>query len=306
MEQRPQLHAHQIHYTPLPYSALPSRVRDAFHSSDEPAQALPAAWDYGWRVGNLVFAQVANYERSVSSARIRQDLQVEGLRIARPVRAADGRFTSSGWRASQYVPGQVLARVDETVAAALRLDEAFREVDIPDSFKDIDFNDVFSVSDHLAWSRQPQTALAFDTEIAAQDTAQQLLEMLSPYFAEVNAPMQVCHADMFATTIYAGNQAPTVTDFVGVARPYGYSAALAIVDALIAEATELSIVQRYDHIPEFSQLIVRALAYRILVHGLHPESRSNIGSNLEWVVRGILSWLSAKNEAEETKFAHNA
>lgn len=270
-------------------SQLPDHVRDAFHASEQQAKQLGLAWDYGWRVNTHVFAQVAHPDRAAWSARVRENLQAEGVRIVRPVRSTDGRFINAGWRANHYVAGNLSRRVDETVAAALRLDTALQQVDIPDSFYEIDAADVFSVADHCAFAQNPLDEIEFNLDIPAQETAHELLERITRLLKPIDAPRQVCHADMFATTIYAGNQAPTVTDLVGVAHPYGYTAALTVIDALIAEACDDTVIARFQHIDNFDQLLLRALAYRVFVHALHPGATSNTGTNLSWVTGLVLS-----------------
>lgn len=273
-------------------SPLPDHVRDAFHAGEFDAQQLGLAWDYGWRVGEQVFAQVAHPDRAAWSSRVRENLQADGVRIVRPIRSTDGRFINAGWRANHYVAGNLSRRVDETVAAALRLDNALESVDIPDSFYEIDAADVYSVADHCAWAKEPLEQLEFNLDIPAQETAHELIERISRLLKSIDAPRQVVHADMFATTIYAGNQAPTVTDLVGVAHPKGYTAALTIIDALIAEVTDESIIDRFRHIENIDQLLLRALAYRVFVHALHPQATSNTGTNLGWVTGVVMSKVS--------------
>lgn len=127
----------------MDFTALPPHVRNVFHAPDEPARAMGAAWDYGWKVGSVVFSQVAHPVRAAWSSRIREKLQPEGVRIVRPIKSTDGRFINAGWRASSFAPGILTRRVDETVAAALRLDLALSTVEVPASFKDVDDTDVF-------------------------------------------------------------------------------------------------------------------------------------------------------------------
>ena len=275
--------------------ALPTHVRDSFHAeSKEAAKQLGAAWDYGWRVGNIVLIKVSHPDRAAWSSRTREELQVDGVRIVRPVRSTDGRFINAGWRASTHVPGILSGRVDETVAAALRLDEALAQLPIPDSFHSVDPKDAFSVADYAAW-RDEHDVVILDPAVPAQETAGHLVprvrDLLRPIVdAEGNrAANQVTHADMFATTIYSGHQPPTVTDLVGVAHPKGYTAALAIVDALLMNAVDTGILDRFSHIEHLDQLVLRGLLYRLYVHAMHPLATANTGTNLELVCQAVVS-----------------
>lgn len=274
----------------MKHSELPHHVRDSFHAPDTPAQQLGTAWDYGWRVGDIVFSQVPYPDRAGWSARIRENLQPHGLRIVRPIRSTDGRFVNDGWRANTYVVGVLTKRVDETVVAALRLDEALAKVEVPESFAQVDRNNVFSIADALAWSSDPLAQIDnLDPMVPAHETAIALVPKIVSHVHPISASRQVTHADMFATTIYAGNNAPTVTDIIGVAHPQGYTAAQTIVDGLLFEAVDQQIIHRFEHIPHIRQLLLRSVLYRIFVHALHPEAKSNSGTNLEWVANVIIS-----------------
>lgn len=67
---------------------------------------------------------VADHARSAWSAKVRETLFVDGVRLARPVRSTDGRYVVAGWRADTFVAGTPEPRHDEVVSAAVRLHEA--------------------------------------------------------------------------------------------------------------------------------------------------------------------------------------
>lgn len=291
------------HTTPAPHDLkVPAHVREAFHAPEGEQVAMGTAWDYGVRVGNVVFSQVAHPTRAAWSAKIREKLSPRGVRVVRPLRSADARFMNAGWRCSGYVEGQIERRVDETIAAALRLDEALAEVAVPEGLGDKDSTNAFTLADWYAlridaaeaadplrWLRG--AGLHLDTEVPKQRLAASLIpkivEVLAPLDA-ASAPLQVTHADMFATTIYHGTLMPAVTDLVCSLRPKGYSAALTAVDALLVEAVDEGVLRRFagmavfEQVP-FVQLALRALLYRVIVHALHEGATSNTGTNLEWV-----------------------
>ena len=275
----------------------PDFVADGFHlRRDATPKQLGAAWDFGWQVGDAVVSKAARPDRAGWSARVRETLQVEGVRIARPQRSAEGRFLHGGWRYTTFVPGILTRRIDETAAAALRLDEALSVWEVPEHFLTPDTADVFSVADFAAWDGL--SSLTLDEAIPNQELVAHLLGKTRHVLDELTPsralPKQVCHADMLGTTIYAGTQPPAVTDLVGVARPYGYTAALAMVDAVALGATTLTILDRFTHIPHLPYLMLRALMYRLYVHALHPGATSNSGTNLEWVTHTLCARLGSK------------
>lgn len=257
---------------------LPDHVQSGFHVEPETPHPAGASWDHGWLVGNVVFSRAVSADAAAWSAKTREKLRIPGLRVARPIRATDGRYVISGWRASNHIDGAPARRVDEVVHAALRLDDALSEVEIP-AFTRGGGTDPFTRADREAWAMYP----------GPNDLASRLISLMDP----VDAPDQVCHADLLATTIFSGYQAPAVTDLVAVAHPHGYSAALVMVDGLLAGAVDGGIIDRFDHLPALDQLLLRALTYRVLVHEYHPEAVPNMSADLTRVAEILMSRVSA-------------
>lgn len=230
---------------------VPGHVASAFQAEPAHPQALGPAWDNGVLIGNTVFAQATS--TSAWAAKVREKIAVDGVRVSRPVRATDGRFVVGGFKASDFIEGDTARRVDETIAAALRFDDAAAACEAPPSNRD----DQWARADAAAWEG-----------------------------AEVSGPVQVCHADFLACTIYSGTMPPALTDIVPTSqlRPHGYTAALVLVDALIARAVDDAVVDRWAHIPNIGELTERALRYReILVRDQSSNVRSSVGR-----VRSIL------------------
>ena len=71
---------------------------------------------------------VADHARAAWSAKVRETLFADGIRLARPVRSTDGRYVVAGWRADTFVAGSaifnapdyadVIGRMKDAVAAA--------------------------------------------------------------------------------------------------------------------------------------------------------------------------------------------
>ncbi|AKK02557.1 TIGR02569 family protein [Corynebacterium epidermidicanis] len=280
---------------------LPDHVRAAFHVPTGEVVNLGRAWDNGWRVGNTVLMPAQQPDVASFAAKLREQLKPSHVRLARPVRATDGRYVVSGWRASIFEPGQLQAgRVDETVVAALRLADALAGEKIP-SFvqsaisKAWEEHQVFAVADRAAWSNDPEQILSLGldgTQVAspAVESALKLAARLLPLVPPISAPDQLSHADMLATTIYVGSQDPVVTELAPVAHPHGYTAALTMVDGLLADAVDGGIINRFGHIPDLMGLLLRALLYRTFVHCLlkeaNPEMSSRLQSVSDLIIRG--------------------
>ena len=132
---------------------------------------LGASWEGGWRCGEVVLSMVADHARAAWSAKVRETLFVDGVRLARPVRSTDGRYVVAGWRADTFVAGTPEPRHDEVVSAAVRLHEATAKLERPRfltqppvaPWADVD---VFIAADRAAWEERPLHSLPPGARVA--------------------------------------------------------------------------------------------------------------------------------------------
>lgn len=235
----------------------PDHVCEAFQTPTETPIPLGHAWDNGTKIGEMVLSQAA--PTALWSAKVRAGLSVEGARVARPILSTDGRYTVAGWKASAWSQGELLRRVDETALLGLRLADSLREVSAPTANRD----DIFARAEAASWQEtgEPYRDLSADTAYC------------------------VGHADLLAATIYHYLLPPVIVDLVPTAapRPVGYTCALAIVDGLVAGVVDDGICDRFAHIRDMDQLLLRAVAYRRHVNNLHPEAKANTRSHINRV-----------------------
>src|SRR5246500_5276471 len=138
----------------------PEHVQAAFGLTGFRPVPLGAGWEGGWRCGEVVLSMVADHARAAWSAKVRETLFVDGVRLARPVRSTDGRYVVAGWRGDTYVAGTPEPRHDEVVSAAVRLHEATGKLERPRfltqgptaPWADVD---VFIAADRAAWEDRP-------------------------------------------------------------------------------------------------------------------------------------------------------
>jgi uncharacterized protein (TIGR02569 family) len=74
----------------------PDHVLAAFGLAGVQPVPLGSSWEGGWRCGEVVLSMVADHARAAWSAKIRETLFVDGVRLARPVRSTDGRYVVRG------------------------------------------------------------------------------------------------------------------------------------------------------------------------------------------------------------------
>src|SRR5271165_1520732 len=142
----------------------PEHVLATFGLTEFGPVPLGAGWEGGWRCGEVVLSMVADHARAAWSAKVRETLFVDGVRLARPVRSTDGRYVVSGWRADTFVAGTPEPRHDEVVSAAVRLHEATAKLERPRfltqppvaPWADVD---VFIAADRAAWEERPLQSL---------------------------------------------------------------------------------------------------------------------------------------------------
>ncbi|MGO3328401.1 TIGR02569 family protein [Gordonia sp. (in: high G+C Gram-positive bacteria)] len=256
----------------------PEQVLTTFGLTAHPPIAMDGV---GWRVGEVVLSLVPDHARAAWSATARENLYVEGMRIARPIRASDGRYVVSGWRADTYVAGSPEPRHDEVLAVADRLHEATAKFERPrfllqppaPPFNDVD---VFTAADRAAWEETPFRSArgAGMAEPSSEDGQRSLAEVkaLAGLRRPVDLPSQLVHGDLFGTVLFAGAAAPAITDLVPYWRPAPWASAVIVVDALAWGGAEEELVERWADTVEWSQMMLRATMFRLAVHALHPRS----------------------------------
>jgi uncharacterized protein (TIGR02569 family) len=259
----------------------PEHVLSAFGLSGVAPIPLGAAWEGGWRCGEVVLSMVAENARAAWSARVRETLFVDGVRLARPVRSTDGRYVVSGWRADTFVAGQPEPRHDEVVSAAVRLHEATGKLERPRfltqgptaPWADVD---VFIAADRAAWEERPMqsvpAAARTPSPTADGQRSVELINQLAGLRRPTKSPNQLVDGDLYGTVLFAGAAAPGITDITPYWRPASWAAGVVVVDALSWGEADEGLIDRWNALPEWPQMLLRALMFRLAVHALHPRS----------------------------------
>jgi uncharacterized protein (TIGR02569 family) len=260
----------------------PEHVLSAFGLSGVRPIPLGASWEGGWRCGEVVLSMVADNARAAWSARVRETLFVDGVRLARPVRSTDGRYVVSGWRADTFVAGQPEPRHDEVVSAAVRLHEATGKLERPRfltqgptaaPWADVD---VFIAADRAAWEERPLQSVPPAARAASPSADGQrsieLINQLAGLRHPTKSPNQLVDGDLYGTVLFAGAAAPGITDITPYWRPASWAAGVVVVDALSWGEADEGLVERWNALPEWPQMLLRALMFRLAVHALHPRS----------------------------------
>lgn len=216
-----------------------------------------------WRSGEVVLRAVPG--RPAEAAWVAQTmdaLQVEGMRLARPIRSSDGRWVVAGWAATRHLEGQAEPRHDEVVALSLRLHEATAGLPRPRFLANR--TDVWAVADRAAWGEV--------TPELDEDSGGALFRALAALREPVRLRDQIVHGDLFGTVLFADIEAPAVIDFTAYWRPPEWAAAVVVVDALAWGGADENLALRWAELDQWPQVLVRALLFRLAAHALHPRS----------------------------------
>jgi uncharacterized protein (TIGR02569 family) len=210
-----------------------------------------------WRAGDLVLKPVEYLPETLWRAEVLDRLpENPAFRVARPVRATDGAWVADGWEATRFLPGSPdVSRPDDVLRAGIAFHAALAGLDRP-AFLDVR-DDPWSDGDRVAWQESPLHASPLATELLRP-----LLEGRRP----VTLAAQAVHGDLAGNVLFAAGLPPAVIDWPLYWRPPSWASAVAVADALCWYDAGPDLAERWSHQPEWPQMLIRALIYRIVTH----------------------------------------
>ena len=247
---------------PLP---PPAYVLAAFGAGAAIPERLPGGRGLAFRCADIVLKPVDGTAEASWVAATFEQLRVSGVRLARPVRSSDGRWVVAGWSAQRFVSGRVEPRYSETIETSLTLHQAMADLVQPRYLRDRD--DLYSWADRLAWGEPVSTRWELRDGHGAR-----LFADLALRRAAVGLPDQVVHGDMFGNVLFAGTAPPAVIDITPYWRPAAWAAAVVAIDAMSWGGAPTDLLEDWAHLPEWPQMLLRALLFRLAVSLIHPRS----------------------------------
>lgn len=231
----------------------PAAVIEAFAITDKPV-LLSGGRGGTWQAGTVIlkpvdFAAETNWRADVLDALPAS----EHFRTARPIRTVDGTWIAEGWEASQAVDGATdVSRQDEVLRAGIEFHRAIASVPRPD-FLDVR-KDPWSTGDRVAWEERPWRFAP-----AAAPLTHPLIHARQP----VDLPAQAVHGDLPGNVLFADGLPPAIIDWPVYWRPPTWALAVAVVDAVCWYDATPGLAERWNHLPAWGQMLIRALIYRI-------------------------------------------
>lgn len=259
-------------------NVLPEHVRIAFGVHETVPRPVVWAGQRAWQCGEVLLRPVTDHVMAAWSATVLENLAVDGVRLARPVRSSDGRWVVGGWAASRYLPGAPEPRHDEVVAASLRLHAATSTVLRPRLLDDRD--DLLSRSAAAAFGER-----RLDLH---PETGGRLFAELAAHRRTIRLTPQVVHGELFGAVLFDPTGRPAVLDLVPFWRPAEWAAAVVVVDAVAWGGADDDLLERWSELAEWPQALLRAVLYRLALHAQHPDATAESLAGIERVA-GLIS-----------------
>ncbi|MEU3275294.1 TIGR02569 family protein [Saccharomonospora sp. NPDC006951] len=242
----------------------PAHVCAAFGADPDSAEPLPEST--AWRLDDIVLRPVSDRVHAVWLARTFAAIEVSDVRVARPLRTTDGRWVIAGWSAARYVPGSREHRHDDIVHTAVKLHQATFHLPRPEHLLVRD--DIPGTAERVAWGEQD---IPLDEKKGGR-----WFEILAPSRRPIDLPDQLVHGELFGNVLFDGDDTPPgVVDFAPYYRPAEWGAAIAAVDAIAWGGADGELLRRWSHLPEWSQLLLRAILFRLACNALDPRSTAS-------------------------------
>jgi uncharacterized protein (TIGR02569 family) len=218
-----------------------------------PLTPLPGGQGTTWRCGDVVLKPVGLLAEAAWTADVLARLPPSPrYRVAPPVAARGGDWIADGWSAWRVIPGRPdPRRLEEVLRAGTEFHRAIADLPRP-AFLD-GRDDPWTYGERLAFG---------DIARTGDEAMADLLDGLEAARRPVSAPAQPVHGDLLGNVLFADGLPPAVIDWPVYHRPAPWALAVAIVDALTWHGAVESELDRANG-PEWSQMLLRALAYRI-------------------------------------------
>ncbi|MFI5491832.1 TIGR02569 family protein [Actinoplanes sp. NPDC051859] len=247
----------------------PPEVLRAFGATAEPVR-LSGGKGGTWRAGDVVVKPAEGDDEVRWRGEVLDALPESPLfRIARPIRAANGDWVAGGWEATRAVAGQPdQQRVDDVIRTGSAFHEAVAHLPRPGFLRTrtdpwaygerLAFGDSPAPGEPPGTSTDPGGPLGFSAHLG-----EPLLARLLAVRRPIDLAEQVVHGDLLGNVLFADGLPPAVIDWAAYWRPPGWATAVAVVDAMVWHGADLTTAQRWSHLPEWGQLLVRATIFRL-------------------------------------------
>jgi uncharacterized protein (TIGR02569 family) len=214
---------------------------------------LPGGQGTTFRVGNIVLKPTHNEVETIWVIEVLDGIVENAFRVPQFLSSDTGELLVDGWMAYEFLPGKMVqGHWVEKREVLERFHRSLKDVPFPPFFAHRE--DPWALADFMAWGEMPITCHA-----RLKHAVKKLVECMEP----IEVTNQIIQGDP-DNILFAKNLPPAIIDFCPYWRPADFALAVLVVDKLVWEAADESIVQVFADISEFPQLLVRAELRRIL------------------------------------------
>lgn len=232
------------------------QVLAAFGLSEPPVR-LAGGQGQTWRSGDVVLKR-ADGESTWRGDVLSELPESKEFRVPRPVRSSSGEWVAFGWEANELVAGATdVRRQDEVLVAAAAFHEAVAGLPRPD----------FIDTRHDPWCDGDRVAWREEAYVGSSPYAE-LVRPLIDAWRPMELVAQVVHGDLPGNVMFADGLPPAIIDWPVYWRPTAWASAVAVADALCWYDAESGLAARWAHLPEWGQMLIRALIYRMTTDDL--------------------------------------
>lgn len=228
-------------------------------SAGLPPASVLAAWGVGrprrldggqgrsFAADGLVLKPAGDPEQAVWLAEVLHSLDVDGVRVTRPVRSATGEWVVDGWSAWEWLEGEHRSGAwDEVLEASERF---HRAVAVVPWCSAVVASHRWAVADRVAWGEASADLPA---------SVGPLLALRRP----VDLPCQLVHGDLAGNVLFSPTLPPAVIDVSPYWRPAGFADAIVVADSVAWWGAGPDLVERLLA-RQGEQLLLRAVLFRV-------------------------------------------
>jgi uncharacterized protein (TIGR02569 family) len=231
---------------------LSDEVVQAFGAVGEP-QRLVGGEGNSYLVGDLVFKPTLSETETIWRSELLSTISQNGFRVAEPRKTREGRWTYGGWEAAAFLEGkEEKGRWKEKIAVSRIFHSALKDVEKPRFIEKA--SHPWAVADRMVWGEQK---LEYGQRLSV--VMGQLMEMVKP----ISLPHQLIHGDMTGNILFQDNLVPAIIDLSPYWRPAEFATAVIIVDSIVWEGADESLLSEMDNTVVSNQLLVRSALWRI-------------------------------------------
>ena len=216
-----------------------------------------------WRVGDHVLKPVDDEDEVRWRCGLLDEIEENGSRVSRPVRAGDGSCIVDGWTASRWVDGEPdpRGRWAELFEAAEAFMGAVRAYG-PPSF----------LARRRHWWAQADRAAWGEQDLPGPPVVTAIADRLAALAGPVRGPAQLVHGDLAGNVLFQPGKPPAVIDLSPYWRPTAYAIGIAVADGLLVYGEGPGLVAEAGERTSIA-FVARGALFRLLVLQQSCEAR---------------------------------